>query len=184
MLGYREAEIVGQQFSRIFTLEDIRNGAPEKQLLKASQEGRAEDEGWRVRENQTQFWANVIITPLADEADPIAALHLSCKTSLRGERRRLELETIRQERMNLQEQFLSHVSHELRTPLTAIYFFITNLLEGVVGDLTSRQREHLEFSLENVKQLKDMVSDLLDVSRIETLKLNCGSSVYVGAKHN
>ena len=43
----------------------------------------------------------------------------------------IELESVRQERMTLQEQFLSHVSHELRTPLTAIYFFITNLLEGV-----------------------------------------------------
>jgi signal transduction histidine kinase len=83
----------------------------------------------------------------------------------------IELEITRNERMSRQEQFLSHVSHELRTPLTAIYFFTTNLLEGVVGDVSAAQRQHLEFTLENVKQLKDMVSDLLDVSRIETLKL-------------
>ena len=69
-----------------------------------------------------------------------------------------------------------------RTPLTAIYFFITNLLEGVAGNLTSGQREHLEFSLENVKQLKDMVSDLLDVSRVESLQTRGNSSAYACAR--
>jgi PAS domain S-box-containing protein len=171
MLGYREAEILGQHFSRIFTSEDIQNHAPEKQLGKALQEGRAEDEGWRVRENKTQFWANVILTPLAEDGDPNRGFALVMQDITNRRKAEIELETVRQERMNLQEQFLSHVSHELRTPLTAIYFFITNLLDGVAGSLTSGQRETLEFSLENVKQLKDMVSDLLDVSRIETLKL-------------
>jgi PAS domain S-box-containing protein len=171
MFGYREAEILGQHFSRMFTSEDIQNHAPEKQLGKASQEGRVEDEGWRVRENKTQFWANVIITPLAEEGNSDRGFALVMQDITIRRKAEIELETVRQERMNLQEQFLSHVSHELRTPLTAIYFFITNLLDGVAGNLTSGQRETLEFSLENVKQLKDMVSDLLDVSRIETLKL-------------
>jgi len=171
MLGYPEADILGQHFSRMFTSEDIQNGAPEKQLGNASREGRTEDEGWRLRRNQTQFWANVIITPLAEEANSHRGFAVVMQNATDRREAAIELETVRQERMNLQEQFLSHVSHELRTPLTAIYFFITNLLEGVAGDLTSSQRENLEFSLENVKQLKDMVSDLLDVSRIETLKL-------------
>lgn len=172
MLGYREAAILGQHYSCIFTSEDIQKGAPAKQLSKASQEGRAEDEGWRIREDHTQFWANVIITPLTDEPGSYRGFALVMQDVTNKRKAELEVEATRQERTDLQEQFISHVSHELRTPLTAIYFFVTNLLEGVAGDLTSRQRETLEFSLENVKQLKDMVSDLLDVSRIETLKLN------------
>ena len=89
------------------------------------------------------------------------------------ERRKIAivLEEARQERARLQEKFLSHVSHELRTPLTAIYFFTTNVLDGLLGDLTPEQREHLAFALDNVKQLKDMVSDLLDITRVETHKL-------------
>jgi PAS domain S-box-containing protein len=171
ILGYPEAKIIGKQFSCMFTAEDIQIGAPEGQLLKALQSGRAEDEGWRVRENRTQFWANVIITPLAEEGDSRRGFALVMQDVTDRRRTAIELEITRNERMSLQEQFLSHVSHELRTPLTAIYFFTTNLLEGVVGDVTVAQRQHLEFTLENVKQLKDMVSDLLDVSRIETLKL-------------
>lgn len=172
MLGYSEAEIVGQQFTRMFTSEDIQNHAPEKQLSKVSQEGRSENEGWRVRENQTQFWANVIVTRLADRDNFSSGFAFVMQDITDKRKAEIELETARQERIDLQEQFLSHVSHELRTPLTAIYFFITNLLDGVAGNLTAGQVETLEFSLENVKQLKAMVSDLLDVSRIETLKLN------------
>lgn len=63
------------------------------------------------------------------------------------------------------------LSHELRTPLTAIYFFVTNVLDGLLGDLTSPQHEHLALALSNIKQLKDMVSDLLDLTRAETHQL-------------
>lgn len=171
MLGYPEAEIIGREYSRMFTLEDVQNGAPEKQLFTAHREGRVEDEGWRVREDRTQFWANVIVTPIAEEEASHRGFALVMQDVTDKRKTAIELETVRQERTNLQEQFLAHVSHELRTPLTALYFFVTNILDGLVGDLTAEQREHLEFSLDNVQQLKDMVGDLVDVSRIETLKL-------------
>lgn len=91
----------------------------------------------------------------------------------RVERVRLQLGAMErklEEKSQLQEAFLSHVSHELRTPLTAIYFFTTNLLDGLLGDLTAEQREHLESTLTNVSQLQDMVDDLLDITRIDTYK--------------
>ena len=71
----------------------------------------------------------------------------------------------------LHDRFISHVSHELRTPLTAIYFFVSNVHDGLLGDLTPEQREHLALALDNVRQLKDMVSDLLDLTRLDTHKL-------------
>jgi signal transduction histidine kinase len=92
----------------------------------------------------------------------------------RDEKSRLQvrvLEESQDETTRLQEKFLSHVSHELRTPLTAIYFFTTNVLDGVLGDLNPEQREHLNLALGNIDQLKDMVSDLLDVTRVRTHKL-------------
>ena len=65
--GYRAAEILGQHFSRFYPKEDVQDGKPERQLLIAAAEGRAEDEGWRVRKNGTTFWANVIISALRDQ---------------------------------------------------------------------------------------------------------------------
>jgi PAS domain S-box-containing protein len=44
LLGYGEAEMMGQHFALLFTPEDIRQGAPERELRKAVDEGRAEDE--------------------------------------------------------------------------------------------------------------------------------------------
>jgi PAS domain S-box-containing protein len=171
LLGYVEAAIMGQNFSCIFTREDIQNRVPEKQLHKALTAGRADDEGWRVRGDRKQFWANVNITAL--ETDPAISPGFAIVVQDVTERRKIAnvLEAARQEREGLQEKLLSHVSHELRTPLTAIYIFTTNLLDGVYGDLTSYQHEHMTLALENVEQLKSMVSDLLDITRVETHKL-------------
>jgi PAS domain-containing protein len=47
--------------------EAIESGWPDHELKMAAIEGRFEDEGWRVRKDGSQFWANVIITALRDE---------------------------------------------------------------------------------------------------------------------
>ncbi len=67
ILGYQEAEIIGQPFSCLFTPEDIQSGQPECQLRIAVAKGRVEEEGWHVRKNGTQFWASGILTALRDE---------------------------------------------------------------------------------------------------------------------
>jgi PAS domain S-box-containing protein len=171
LLGYVEAAIMGQNFSCIFTQEDIQNRIPEKYLHEALIAGRAHDEGWLVRGDRKQFWGNVNITAM--EADPGIARGFAIIVHDVTERKKIAdvLEKARQARECLEEKLLSHVSHELRTPLTAIYIFTTNLLDGVYGDLTSHQHEHLTLALDNVQQLKSMVSDLLDISRVETHKL-------------
>lgn len=83
-----------------------------------------------------------------------------------------ELEQTRQQQLELKDQFLSHVSHELRSPLTAIYQFVTILLDGLAGDLGAQQREHLEIVLRNANQLRAMIEDLLETTRVQTGKLS------------
>ena len=172
MLGYVEAEIVGQNFSCIYSPEDIESHQPEKQLQKAVQAGRAEDEGWRVRGNREQFWANVNITALLEDAGSVRGFAIIMQDVTERRKIAVALEEARQARSRLQEEFLSHVSHELRTPLTAIYLFTTNVLDGLLGGLTPEQHKHLTLALDNVKQLKSMVSDLLDITRVDTYKLS------------
>jgi PAS domain S-box-containing protein len=65
--GYKASEIIGSHFSRFYPEEDLRWGKPQWELKIAAQEGRFEDEGWRVRKDGTRFWANVIITAVRDE---------------------------------------------------------------------------------------------------------------------
>ena len=65
--GYDADEIIGRHFSVFYTREAIESGWPDHELKVAAAEGRFEDEGWRVRKDGSQFWANVIITALRDE---------------------------------------------------------------------------------------------------------------------
>jgi PAS domain S-box-containing protein len=60
--GYCAEEIIGQHFSRFYTPEAVNAGQPSLELKIASEQGRFEDEGWRVRKDGSRFWANVVLT--------------------------------------------------------------------------------------------------------------------------
>ena len=62
--GYTPDEIIGQHFSRFYSEAEQAAGTPARALRMASEEGRFEQEGWRVRKDGTQFWAHVIIDPI------------------------------------------------------------------------------------------------------------------------
>jgi len=64
--GYAASEIIGQHFSVFYTPEDQQSNKPLRALRTAGEEGRFEDEGWRVRKDGTCFWANVVIDPIRD----------------------------------------------------------------------------------------------------------------------
>src|SRR3981189_1020349 len=82
----------------------------------------------------------------------------------------LSLDIARKQQLDFKNQFLSHVSHELRTPLTCIHQFATILFDGLAGDLSPEQRDHLKTILRSVNQLVAMVRDLLEASRAESGK--------------
>ncbi|MES2960181.1 MAG: PAS domain S-box protein [Pseudomonadota bacterium] len=66
--GYRAEEIIGQHFSRFYPQEALDRGLPAHELEVAAATGSFEDEGWRVRKDGTQFWANVVITAMRNPA--------------------------------------------------------------------------------------------------------------------
>src|SRR5262245_35116261 len=71
----------------------------------------------------------------------------------------------------LKSDFLGNVSHELRTPLAAVKGYVDNLLDGVAGPLTDKSRHYLGRVRDNADRLARMVSDLLDLTRIEAGKI-------------
>ncbi|MGC9397628.1 MAG: ATP-binding protein [Anaerolineae bacterium] len=68
-------------------------------------------------------------------------------------------------------EFVSLVSHELRTPMTSIRGYSEMLAKGMAGELNPRQQQFLEAIQRNVTRMRILVSDLLDLSRIETGRL-------------
>ncbi len=85
-------------------------------------------------------------------------------TILRDITRERELEELR-------EGFLRTVSHELRTPLTAVIGFIDLIYRGTAGPINDQQKEYLDISLNSAITLKNLINDLLDLSRIEAGKV-------------
>jgi PAS domain S-box-containing protein len=71
----------------------------------------------------------------------------------------------------MKDEFVGTVSHELRTPLTAIKGFIELVLDGDAGPIPDTQREFLEVAARNADRLGALINDILDVSRIESQRL-------------
>ncbi|MDA0738716.1 MAG: HAMP domain-containing sensor histidine kinase [Nitrospirae bacterium] len=77
----------------------------------------------------------------------------------------------------LKSTFVSIASHELRTPLTSIKVFVENLFRGIYGPMTPEQTQQLGRVRINVDRLRRMISELLDLTQIETgrMKLTLSS---------
>lgn len=66
MRGYRADEIIGRNVSIFFTPEEIKAGKPTEELRQATEKGRIETEGWRVKKDGSRFWSHVVLTALRD----------------------------------------------------------------------------------------------------------------------
>ncbi|HUP05753.1 MAG TPA: PAS domain S-box protein [Caldimonas sp.] len=64
--GYAPHEAIGKHFSMFYPPDAIARGWPDEELRRAAADGRIEDEGWRLRQDGTRFWANVVISALRD----------------------------------------------------------------------------------------------------------------------
>ena len=65
--GYDPEEVLGEHVSLFYTDEDRAANVPEENLAAAAEAGWIEEEGWRVREDGSRFWANVAITAILDD---------------------------------------------------------------------------------------------------------------------
>lgn len=166
--GWQADEILGQHFSRFYPEETI-DFLPGEMLDRARLEGTAEDEGWRLRKDGSQFWANVVITALRDEEGELQGF--AKVTRDMSERRRSEeaLRAAREEAVAAtlaKSEFLSRPSHELRTPLNAILGF-GQLLEIDEETFEEPHRAAIEQITKAGRHLLSLINDLLDISSIE-----------------
>jgi len=79
--------------------------------------------------------------------------------------------TLERELDRMKSDFVAIVSHELRTPLASIKMFISNLIDGVEGEITEGQHDTLSRVTKNVDRLSRLINDLLDLSKLEAGKM-------------
>ncbi len=85
-----------------------------------------------------------------------------------------ELERVSEEAAKLEEEknrflrFLGVAAHDMKAPLAAIQSYFGVMLGGFAGEITEKQKSMLERSSTRITELMNLISDLLDIPRIET----------------
>jgi PAS domain S-box-containing protein len=67
----------------------------------------------------------------------------------------------------MKDEFVSMVSHELRTPLTVIQGILANLLDGIAGEFSEKQKHYLVTMNDDVSRLSRIINDILNLSKLE-----------------
>lgn len=178
--GYAKSEIIGQNFRRFYTEQDRASNQPDKLLEMALLEGRAQDEGWRVKKDGSTFWANVSITAIHDEKGEITGF--SKVTRDLTERKKAE-DITREHLQELQlknnelEQFTYIASHDLQEPLNTLQSLIDILKVDYSNMFDEAGEQTLDYIMETTDRMSQLVKGLLDYGRIgrnkELSKVDC-----------
>ena len=165
--GFQEVEVLGKPLLVIFTPEDLQAGVPWQELERAAQTGRSEDERWQVRKDGTRFWATGIVVPVRGPDGALLGFGkiLRDRTDLKEQEQALRSRasdlSIADDRKNV---FLATLAHELRNLLAPL------ANSGQVLQLRAKDdaalRRVAEIIERQVRQMKRLVEDLMDVSRI------------------
>ena len=68
----------------------------------------------------------------------------------------------------MKSDFVSMVSHEIRSPMNSLLMQLKNISDGLAGPVTVKQKEILQRASEKILNLNNLVTELLDLSRIES----------------
>lgn len=156
LTGYSKEELFGKLFDSLVLIKNQSGQkVPSQELCKMST-GHTTQQLNLFGKNGKEVKA--AITPIQIIENPQA--NFGCMLLIRDVSQKEQLE-------QMQIDFVSMASHELRTPLTSIVGYLSTLTEEVQNQLTPLQNDFLNRALTSAKQLSVLVSNFLNVSRIE-----------------
>jgi PAS domain S-box-containing protein len=163
MKGYRADEVIGQHFRIFYPPEQQAIGHPEHELELTVRDGRYEEEGWRVRQDGTRFWANVVITALFDPDHHLVGFGKVTRDMTERRMAEEQLRAAKDEAINV----VDITAHELHSPIAAMTGAADILAEywdRLEPDERAENMRNLRSSAARARRLLD---DLLTASRLE-----------------
>jgi PAS domain S-box-containing protein len=172
--GYMADEIVGQHFSRFYTVEDVERRAPFTALEQARSSGRFEAEGWRVRKDGTRFWASVVIDAIQDDDGTLIGFAKITRDLTERRETQLQLEQSREQLFQSQKmeavgQMTGGLAHDFNNLLTGITGSLelmrTRLAQGRINEL----ERYITAALGAAFRAANLTHRLLAFARRQTL---------------
>jgi PAS domain S-box-containing protein len=154
--GYAADEAIGRHFSLFYPDGDVAAGLPVDLLATARADGRVEHTGWRVRQDGSRFWGDVVITALRDDQGAITG-YAKVTRDLTDQHR------VEQARKSL----FATVSHDLRSPIMAIGSYAA-LIADAEPDV---RRQYAERITDHAVHLEYLVNTLFDYTKLSDGRL-------------
>jgi PAS domain S-box-containing protein len=173
--GYTADEIIGQHFRVFYPPEQQAARHPEHELEIALREGRYEEEGWRVRKDGSQWWANVVIAAVRDQSGQLVGF---AKVTRDTSERRAMMDALASANAQLQQaaedqaHFLAVTAHELRTPVGVLAGTAETLEQHWAALEDEERAELLEGMASSATRLRRLLTDLLTASRLQASALD------------
>lgn len=177
--GYAASDIIGRHFSIFYPAEAVRSGKPDWVLEVAARDGRYEEEGWRLRNDRTRFWASVVVTAVRDEDGRLRGFGKVTRDLTERHLQEVEREAARRheaaqlrahaDRMaqfeRTKAEFLNLASHELRGPLAVVRGYNSMLRDGTIGP---HDIPRISLIVEGkLAQMDMLIEQMLETARLE-----------------
>lgn len=180
MLGYTESEMLGCPiFDFVGDTEYNSNSCSLMSIGKHTEVERCEQKLKTAAGEE--LWVYMSASPVLDQHGEMLKSYIlvyditerkEAEASLRESSERISMVNAELARATrLKDEFLASMSHELRTPLNAILGLSEALQEEVYGSLTVRQHRSLRTIEQSGKHLLELITDILDLSKIESGKM-------------
>jgi PAS domain S-box-containing protein len=160
ILGFTESEMLGKWFMRKLVAVD-ENNVPtspiDRPITRAFLTGKPITEKMFYRKKNGQMVpVSTTVSPIIHNNKPIGAIEVFRDITLENEIDRMKSE------------FISLASHQLRTPLSAIKTYSHMLSDGYMGDIAPAQRTALRTIINATNRMNELISTLLNITRIES----------------
>jgi PAS domain S-box-containing protein len=181
--GYCADEVIGRHFSLFFSDHDCAEGRPERLLRQALEQGVAQDEGWRVRKDGTQFWALAALDVIRDEHGEVIGLAKITRDITDRRESTLQLDAMRAQLFQAQKlealgQLTGGLAHDFNNLLTII---LSSARLALASQDPARARRLLEHILAAGQRGTDLTQQLLSFARHRQLSVTCIAPLQVVA---